>query len=331
MKRVLLAAAVFGLCSAASGADDGVAPAPVAPVARAVPAASAAGSGDGQRPRLLRIEPPRDTARHIGDRLRYRALLVWPEGWVLEPEGLPAAESEHAFELRSHRIEASSACADCRWLSLDWQLFKGPRASEDLLLPATPLPLRRGSERVTLELPAAVLAVSPLVPWDSRRNWLDSVRPGWRVLPFDSGARFAEAGAALAVALAALLAWAWGSGRLVLARERRPFAQAWRTLRQRPRAAPADAEDLKLWHRAFDASAGEAVFLENLDRFFAARPALAPLAAAARAVFEASRRRFFLDEDGAAGPTRAELAALLQQLAQAEFGAARRTSGAGHA
>lgn len=285
--------------------------------------AAAAPAQDAVRPRLLQAQPPRDSGHHLGDLVETRALLAWPPAWEIDRDGLAApAGPERPVELRSHRIEPGPrGCADCRWLTLRWQIFKGPRATEDLRLPALPLRLRRGDEVATVELPAAVVAVSPLVPWDSRRDWLDSVRPGWVARPFDSAARVAEAGGALALAAAALLLHAWATGRLAFGRPARPFAAAWRALRRRPAGTghPADAEDLRHWHRAFDASAGATVFADDLDDFFAARPALAPLAPASQRVFEASRRRFFLAEAGAAGPTRGELIVLLRQLARAEF------------
>lgn len=288
---------------------------------------AAAVAQDDARPRLLQVQPPRDSGHHLGDRLEYRALIAWPAAWEIDRDGLSAPGGpERPIELRGHRVDAGPrGCGECRWLTLHWQVFKGPRSAEDLRLPATPLRLRRGDELVTLELPAAVVAVSPLVPWDSRRDWLGSVRPGWVARPFDAGARAAEAGVALALAAAALLVRAWATGRLAFGRPERPFAAAWRALRRRrPAAQPADAEDLRHWHRAFDATAGATVFADDLDAFFASRPALAPLATASRRVFEASRRRFFLGEPDAPGPTRAELAELLQRLARAEFESAAR-------
>lgn len=279
-------------------------------------------------PRLIRVEPPRDSGHHLGDTLDYRALISWPAGWRIDRDGLPdEAVGERPIELRDHLIgpHATQDCPDCRWLTLRWQLFKAPRATEDQRIPATSLRLRQGAELVTLELPAAVVAVSPLVPWDSRRQWLDSIRPGWRPLPFDTASRFAEAALALLLGATALLGWALSSGRLSLGRQPRPFAQAWRALRARRRdpTAPADAVDLRLWHRAMDATAGEPVFLENLDQVLAAQPVLASYEAALRPVFKVSWHHFFAAGRAPDEPlTHGDLAALLRRLAQAELASA---------
>lgn len=281
-------------------------------------------------PRLVRVEPPRDSGHRIGDVLVYRALVEWPDGWTIDADGLPDdRHAERPIELRSHAIERAEGegCA-CRWLTLHWQLFKGPRASEDQRIPAAPVRLRKHTSVVTLQLPASVVAVAPLVPWESRRNWLDSMRPGWRPQPHAVGNRLIEAAQALGLAALAALGWAWASGRLVARREPRPFALARRALRRRPGRsdAPADADDLRIWHRAFDAAAGRTVFADDLGDFFAAQPAFASAAGDVRAVFAASRHGFFGAGDGAplTVPTRAELVRLLGRLALAEFAAPRR-------
>lgn len=276
-------------------------------------------------PRLLRVEPPRDTGRHLGDLLPYRALLHWPAGWDIDRDGLPARDQEgRPMSLHGHRVlpaAASEACDPCRWLVLDWQVFKAVRMTEDVPLPAAELRLRQGSQVVTLTLPAARVAVSPLVPWERRRDWLDSVRPGWQASPYDVAAVVRQGVVLATLAALCFAAWAWTSGRWLPRARSRPFAQAWGALRARHRrdaAAPAQAEDLRLWHRAFDATAGRAVLAEDLPAFFDQHPAFAPLAPECTAMFAASQRFFFLQ-----APTIllvSDLSDLLRRLAACEFG-----------
>ena len=291
---------------------------------------SAAAAPDGApMPRLLRTQPPRDSARHLGDLLVYRALIEWPPGWEIDRDGLQAPTREDGpLELRGHSVEpAGSVCANCQWLSVTWQLFKTVHNTTDVPLPATPLRLRKGAQITRLMLPASRLSLSPLVPWERRAGWVDSMRPGWQANRLDVRSRLIESGIWLGVALLALAGWAWSSGRWLLRRSTRPFAQAWRTVKSRPRAGaggvlPADADDLRCWHRAFDATAAEVVFADRLDAFFAAHPGLAPLASQVREVFAASQCAFYLDPGAAAPATRLarqDLAALLRRLAQREF------------
>jgi mxaA protein len=300
----------------------------VAAAASAIRGASEpASSPVGATPKLVRIEPPRDTARHIGDVVVYRALIALPTGWAPDRDGVPGVGVEgRPIELRSQSMSAAdeAGCAGCVWLSLRWQIFKGLRGAEDLKTAPTPVRLRQGDRIAVVTLPPAVLAVSPLVNWEMRPDWLNSMRPGWHALPFDVQARLGEAVVALGAAAVAGMGWLWSSGRWLPRRGARPFAEALRSLRARHRADPraaADADDLRQWHRAFDASAGEAVFAETLAAYFSARPAFAPLADAAQAMFAASREAFFLSPE----PSRdtciraADLIALVQRLARAEF------------
>lgn len=293
---------------------------------------------DGPLPRLLAFQPPRDNARLLGDSVTYRALIAWPAGWEIDRDGLPSASREdRAVELRAHRVlPAPGACADgaCRWLELDWQIFKGVRMVEDVPLPATPVRLRQGSRIAIVELPAARVAVAPQVPWERRRDWLDSMRPGWQARPYDTARPWGDAAAWLGVAAVSLLGWGWSSGRLLAPRARRPFAVAWRQVRARARARARDrsspaglapsrgevgTEDLRDWHGAFDQTAGETVFAADLARFFAAQPHFAPLAAPVGEMFEASRQLLYLAPGRAPAVSRQELAQLLQRLAELEF------------
>ncbi|MEF7613438.1 hypothetical protein V4F39_05895 [Aquincola sp. MAHUQ-54] len=289
------------------------------------------GQAEEALPRIVRVEPPRDAAHHIGDVVEYRALLRWPAGWEIDRDGLPvAARDGHALELRGHRVEPAAApgCTDCRWLALRWQVFKAVRITEDVPLPATAVRLRHGTRIETLTLPAARIALSPLVPWERRADWLDSARPGWQASPYDTAAHWRQAALLLGAAAVALGGWAWTSGRWLPRPARRPFAQAWRAVRARHRGrstAPVDADDLRDWHRAFDATAGRVVMAADLPGFFAEHPALAPLAEESRAMFAASQRRFFLEAGEAAGAGASlvqagDLVGLLGRLAAAEFG-----------
>ena len=320
------------LPSFATGADPGSAS---SADTGAPPSATAVANPVAHPPRLVRVELPRDSARHLGEVVEYRALVEWPSGWEIDRDGLPArTRDDLPIELRDHRVDAAGdLCRDCRWLSLQWQIFRAVRAAEDLKLPATTVRLRRDVDIATLALPPAVLSVFPLVPWESRRDWLDSLRPGWQALPMDVGSRLRDAILAVGVAALSLAAWAWSAGLGWRPSASRPFARAWRAMRARRREsplAPADAQDLQWWHEAFHLTAGEAVLADDLPRFLQRHPAFAPHGQACQAVFEASRRRFFLDDRGGAPmPSAQALTSLASEMARAEFAAARSARPAG--
>lgn len=275
-------------------------------------------------PKLLHVVPPRDSARSLGDVVTYRALIGWPEGWEIDRDGIPAPATDNAsIELHGYSVSpAPDQCGECRWIDLRWQVFKAVRMTEDLPLPTQTVRMRRGNEIVTIELPPTPLSVSPLVPWDRRKGWAESQRPGWGPFWLDATRPWQQAGVAALIALLGLLGWGWASGRWFVARGTRPFATAWRAVRARRGSATeqADADDLRHWHRAFDATAGETIVPGRLDAFFAARPQYAPLAPEIREVFEASQRVFFTDTaPDAARLPRETLVNLLRRLADVEF------------
>ena len=275
-------------------------------------------------PLLLHVEPPRDSGRHIGEVVTYRALIAWPAGWEIDRDGIPTPLADTApIELRGHAIRpAPDQCPNCRWLDLQWQLFKTVRMTEDLALPAPEIRFRRQTGIATLALPPTVIAVSPLVPWEQRKGWADSIRPGKGPITVDAARPGWQAGAAALLTLLAVVGWGWASGRWFVARDARPFAKAWRAIARRgaDHGEGADQDDLRQWHRAFDAAAGRTVLADRLDDFFALNPRYAPLAPEIRAIFAASRRHFFTGTDTAeAALPRSTLTTVLRRLADLEF------------
>lgn len=275
-------------------------------------------------PLLLHVEPPRDSGRHIGDVVTYRALIAWPAGWQIDRDGIPTPLADTApIELRGHAVRpAPDQCPNCRWLDLQWQLFKTVRMTEDLALPAPEIRFRRETGIATLALPPTVIAVSPLVPWEQRKGWADSIRPGKGPVSVDASRPGWQAAAAALLTLLAVVGWGWASGRWFVARDARPFARAWRAIARRgaDHGEDADQDDLRQWHRAFDAAAGRTVLADRLDDFFAMHPRYAPLAPEIQAVFAASRRHFFTGTDTAeAALPRATLTTVLRRLADLEF------------
>ncbi len=130
--------------------------------------------------------------------------------------------------------------------------------------------------------------------------------------------------ALLAVSLAAsiLLAYhlAWWPFR---ARPHRPFTEAARAIRKLPKGAeaePAYREAFVILHRAVDATAGHAVFSEDVPAFLAQHPAFARLKDEFARFFASSQKAFFGENpaDAIAAFGTAELRRFADQLSATE-------------
>ncbi len=151
------------------------------------------------------------------------------------------------------------------------------------------------------------MTVAPLVPQDvSPRNGLGEMRPDTAPPLIATAARRARL-FAYAVGLLLLLGWLvhvyvalpWWQ------RRQRPFAQAWRTLRDLPPdPPPAQRRDaMRQLHEALNRSAGEVLFERRLEAFVAAQPRFAPLRGDLAGFFQRSRSEFFADDGGAPDAT----------------------------
>ena len=120
-----------------------------------------------------------------------------------------------------------------------------------------------------------------------------------------------------AALLAAIAAWfAWQRfGLPLLSARHRPFARAAREVARLQRAGDFRQAVLTL-HRAFDQSAGAAMFGASAGGFVAGRPAFAPIAGDVQRFFALSQREFFA---GGAGRDFAWLAAFAAACRDAEL------------
>ncbi|MBQ0958519.1 hypothetical protein KAK06_06060 [Ideonella sp. 4Y11] len=270
-------------------------------------------------PTLATTEPVAYGHR-LGDVVERQLHLRLPPGARLETSSLPVPGTQGALELRSLQHQGAADAAE-QTLRLRYQVMRSPEQPAVSELPTltlrVTLPAGATRREAVLRAEAWPLVVGPLTPpQPPERAGLGPLQPD-RPLPQQPIAPIrqqAQLGAALTLLAAAWLGWRH-LGRPLWWRRQRPFARAWRALRQE---ASLDAQ-LRRLHRAIDEDAGRAVQAEDLDAWLAERPAYAPLATELRAVLDASACHFFAPaagRDDAALATR--LRTLLRQLAQAE-------------
>jgi len=279
----------------------------------------------------VRTEEPRAYGHVVGDLIERRVHLALPAGQEIVPDSLPHRGRVDAWlELRDITLESHG---DQATLQATYQLVNAPQKVTTIALPAFSLALR---ERARPEAATGALAVgdwpvtvAPLTPeFVLARAGLPDLQPD--IEPEPAAATTLVARLALWGALLVVTLGAWAVQRhpqLAFWRRRAPFRQAWQDLRRLARRGPATAElqrqALARLHRAFEATAGCALFAEKLDPLYAARPGLRVVAPDIDAFFAASRRSFFA-EAGAGPPAAGSLEACLalsRRLAQLEAGA----------
>ena len=250
------------------------------------------------RPEIgLSIDEPRAYGHVVGDRVQRALHLQLPPGFRLERASLPrSGEQSYWLDLAAVDIRTAQASGGAVSVRLDYQLFYAPLQATRRELPGLDLAaVNTGGKRITRSVPAFVFTMSPILELNPDARFGDAendllLADAVPMPPAVAGPRWATF-AGLTIALSALLIWAWAAGYLS-ARARGPFAKAWLSLR-RQRRAPAAAQALRTVHRAFDETAGQAVFADDLDAFIAAHPVFADLVDDIATFFDFSRRYFF--------------------------------------
>jgi len=263
---------------------------------------------------------PRAYGHVVGDRIQRALRLQLPAGYRFERASLPK-EGEQAYwlDLVAVDMDADSDRGGTVTVVLDYQLFYAPLQASRRELPALNLSAADAAgARITARVPAFVFTMSPILELNPDAGFGDSdndlllgdERPRLRAVSLPRRAALI----ALAVGLLAIVCWAWAARRLP-GRARGPFAVALVRLRRLRRTRPTTDSVLRTVHRAFDETAGRAVFADDLDMFIAAHPTFADMADDIAGFFEFSRRYFFA-ASAPADCDRQVLIARLERLAR---------------
>ena len=250
------------------------------------------------------VDEPRAFGYTVGDVVTRSIRLEVPAWLTLDETSLPqSGQRGKALELRALRLLGHG---QQREVQLDYQVFVSPRELRVLDMPAFTLRFNGAPRVQTLRVDAWPVMVAPLAPVDApTRQGLGELRPDTAPPLRDTAALRLRLGlwAGLLAAALATLAWVY-VGLPWRARQRRPFGQAWRSLRRLPPVPTAlQRRDAYVrLHQALNATAGQAMFEPGLDRWLAAQPRFAPLHNELRVFFQRSRSQFF------AGPAAAESA-----------------------
>ncbi|QSA97376.1 hypothetical protein [Methylococcus sp. EFPC2] len=221
----------------------------------------------------MESEPARAFGYVIGDEIPLVNVVTLPQGCRFLTESLPKPGAfDYWLDLKHARLEGAEG--PVARIERTYQIFYAPLEVKGLSVPGVNLTMQCGGERRPLELPAWEFSAAPLR--GLRVEGLHTLRPDrvpaeLSVVP----AALALTGSLL-LALASGLRWTWLAGWWPQAGV---FARAGAEL-GRLGAGPWDTAAVKhacaIVHRAFNRYAGQPVFAERLDAFFAERQAWEP-------------------------------------------------------
>jgi mxaA protein len=279
--------------------------------------------------RSVKLVTPRLFGYFVGDRIPIEVDVVVDKNADLVPASLPQPGPLNAWlEIIGSRVEEESAAGDGKLyrVYVDYQNFYPALDSRSLDVPGFALSFTSGGKTLTADAPGWSFLISPLreVQPPAKAAGADYMQPDARPRRI-SLYRYSVAALGLVaccLAAFALLAYhlAWWP---FTARPRRPFTTAARRIRQLldTRSGGAGYRDALLTlHRAIDATAGHAVFAEDLPEFLDHLPAFSPLKEDFDLFFRSSRQVFFSNKTDAAaagfGP--GKLGRFSDQLASVE-------------
>lgn len=301
----------------------------------ALPYPAAQGQTAPPQPTItLSVREPRAFGHVIGDELEQRISLRAPAGFALDPKSLPRAGRTGLWlELAPPRLTADRVGGATRYrLTLDYQIINAPEQVRTVELPELELVFVGRGNRFTASIEEWPITIAPITPtFVLARAGLQQMQPDAPPTMPDAG-RYGWLTLLWAAAIIALLAGRAVSRRAIpwMRHGTRPFAQAAHDIAKLARL-PTDRSTyrrgLQRMHRAFDATAGHAVFGESVAALFVARPELLAVRSDIEQFYAASQREFFGVHAGA--PSLDEVLALARRCRDAEGAAARRPSRSG--
>ena len=307
--------------------------------------------------RAVDLYAPRPFGYLLGDTIRHTVEITLDAPFTLDPASLPQPRAvDYWLDLRRAELRDDGVReGEQRYrLELTYQSFYAALEPKRLEIPGFTLYARDGDRRVPVAVPAWSFLMSPLREIVStEQGAVMTLRPDIAPRPIqtEGALRGLIAGGLAALAGLSLIAWQMGWGPFGR-RRNRPFAHAARQVRAAiaPNRHGSDSSStrgpvssdtlasssttlhsssayrqaLQALHRAFDATAGQGVFAEDLPAFFAGHAAYRGAESDIRRLFEASRRAFFgsdvLGAEAFFPPT--ELARLAGRLCAIERGSA---------
>ncbi len=253
------------------------------------------------RVKVLKLRGPRAFGVLVGDKVRLELLVAVEKPYRVQRSSLPPSRWINSWlELQTLKLTQTRGERLNRYtIAVNYQIFATPRAVTLDTIPGFELRFVGAGEKFALAVPHWVFSMSPLLKPEPEVDSVAAIPVRADAPPLLADTTLPEVGTAVFGVLSALLGSYWLYVNALWPFTRRkdaPFAHTCRRLRalkRRPREEQALPEGFLLIHQAFNQTAGEVVFAEHLERFFAKQPAFAKRRAEVEGFFHQSRRLFF--------------------------------------
>ena len=261
------------------------------------------------RVKVLKLRGPRAFGVLVGDKVRLELLVAVETPYRVQRSSLPPPRWVNSWlELQTVKLAETRGGRLNRYaIAINYQIFATPRAVTLDTIPGFELRFVGTGRSFALAVPRWIFSMSPLLKPEPE---VDSVA----AIPVRADAPPLLVDTTLPVVsvvsfgmLSALFGGYWLYLNALwpfIQRKNAPFAHACRRLRilkHRPREERALQKGFLLIHQAFNQTAGEVVFAEHLERFFAKQPAFAKYRTEVESFFRQSRHLFFGEGDVAQG------------------------------
>jgi mxaA protein len=243
----------------------------------------------------VRTEDPRPFGYVIGDELSRRIEIDAPSNFKLLSDSLPRPGRVDAWlELRKIKVtEISRGDRTRHTLDLHYQIMNSPEGVKMHELSKLLIKFNNLDKPETVDILESPFTVSPITPaFVLARAGLEEMRADKSAPLISATAHYWRLALAALLAIAAMFAGlyvTWGIP--FLRKHNGPFARATREIKKLSDTDHAAA--LRRVHRAFDETAGAAIFPQHLAEFFTRHPAFSDVQNDAQQFFDASRGQFF--------------------------------------
>lgn len=248
-------------------------------------------------------DPTRDAGYVVGDVLNRHIVLTIKKPYQLVEETLPIEGYEHRYRGQKVGVELlkithnadESADQTVYTIDLNYQVFTTSKLAKPAALRGEYVKIRnlKTKKVVQYRIPSFSFRISPLSVFGAVKL-KEEMYPRTPPLNISAKAHYDKLYLALGALALALLGLLYIYGKYAwLPRMGAPFSRAYRAISKTTDDHQGQQNAMQAMHTAFNQTAGQTVFSDNIDTFLNENPKFAPARSVIEHFFDASHAQFF--------------------------------------